>query len=382
MTATHLQPARLVEQTTSALPTLVATTDCGEVSGRAPHEMATLRFAAHRLAAFFGGEDIGPDSGLVGIGVYWVPSSTLLRSAAAALGIANEMHLWGGIVEAPFIATKLVSHSRPSRRAAAPAGWIDVTGLEECTLPGWSAFGRDDILAAGIDLLGGGDVRLKCPSERGGHGQHVVCGKDDLERWLDTIPPQVLSEGVVLERDLKESVTYSVGFSAFPGGHRIAYVGTQRNVTTAAGNLVYGGSRLDVVRGGWAELETSVDDDTISAAVRAAIRYDSAIREAYGVVASRCNYDVIAGVDEGGRRHLGVLEQSWRFGGASMAELLAIERFAAHPALQRVTAETVETYTDEPIPEAACVYWEGGAGSPRKYARIMEETSAPGWEPC
>jgi len=36
----------------------------------------------------------------------------------------------------------------------------------------------------------------------------------------------------------------------------------------------------------------------------------------------------------------------------------------------------VETYTDEAIPETACVYWKGGAGSPRKYAWIMEEASA------
>ena len=109
------------------------------------------------------------------------------------------------------------------------------------------------------------------------------------------------------------------------------------------------------------------------AAVQAASRYDAVIRHAYGVVATRCNYDVIAGVDRLGRRHLGVLEQSWRFGGASMAELLAIERFTRMPGLQRVVAETVETFAGERVPAEAVMAWRGDARSPCKYAQIVEE---------
>lgn len=376
MIATLLQHAGEADARASALPTEVAAIDCGEAAQRAPHELAALRFAAGRLAALFGAQHVAAVSGLPAAGRYWIPVSTLSRRAAEALGIADGLQLWGGIVPAPFMATKLVSHSRRSRHAAAPAGWIDIMGLEDCTLPGWSAFGREDILAAGLDLLRGGHVRLKCPYERGGHGQHVVRGEEELAHWLGSTPPQVLDEGVVLERDLVESVTYSVGFSLLPGGHGIAYVGTQRNVAAPTGELVYGGSRLELVRGGLAELEESLEEGKARAAVRAAIRYDAVIRHTYGVVASRCNYDVIAGVDRMGRRHLGVLEQSWRFGGASMAELLAIERFAAQPDLQRVVAETVETYTGEPAPADAFVYWRGGAGAPCKYARIVEDAPA------
>src|SRR5690606_37047936 len=111
----------------------------------------------------------------------------------------------------------------------------------------------------------------------------------------------------------------------------------------------------------------------VAAAVRAAIRYDRVVRGAYGVLASRCNYDVIAGVDSRGRHHLGVLEQSWRFGGASMAEVLAMEAFAASPALSWVIAETVESYGDAPDPPGAVVYWQGDVTSPRKYARIVRD---------
>lgn len=81
---------------------------------------------------------------------------------------------------------------------------------------------------------------------------------------------------------------------------------------------------------------------------------------------------MIVGVDREGRRQLGVLEQSWRFGGASMAEVLAMECFRQQPAMSRVVAETVESYTGEPLPADAVVYWPGGADSPRKHARIVE----------
>lgn len=371
--ATALQPRghRVGEMPASPPPLEIATTHCGD-SQRQPHELAALQFAAGRLARLFGAREV--DAGTpAGPGRYWLPVSTLTRRDAAALGIGDGTQLWGGIVPAPFMATKLVSHSRRGRHALAPPGWVDIFGLDDCTLPGWSAFGRRDIAAAGIDLLAGGPIRTKCPYERGGHGQCVIDSEDRFFDWLEAMPHEILDAGVVLERDLVDSLTYSVGFSALPGGHRIAYVGTQRNTATPTGKLVYGGSRLHLVRGDLANLEAMLDDRHAAAAVHAALRYDAVIRSTYAVVASRCNYDVIAGVDGGGRHHLGVLEQSWRFGGASMAELLAIECFAARPGLVRVSAETVETYTGESLPADAVPYWHGGGGTPRKYARIIEE---------
>lgn len=374
MTASLRQQAGMEVAFRSGLPTEVSITDCGEAQ-RAPHELATLRCAAERLASLWNASHVDGAPEAPVEGRYWIPVSTLSRHDAGVLGIVDAMQLWGGIVPSGFVATKLVSHPRRGRFADAPAGWVDIAGLEDCTLPGWSVFGREDALAAGIELLHAGPVRLKCPHERGGHGQYVVRSEQELGNWIDAAPRRLLDDGCVLERDLARSVTYSVGFSVLPGGHGIAYVGTQCNVPAPDGEPVYGGSRLRVVRGDLADLEAASKEGGARAAVRAAMRYDAAIRHAYGVVATRCNYDVIAGVDGRGRRHLGVLEQSWRFGGASMAELLAIERFAAQPAVRWVVAETVETYGNEPVPADAVVYWHGGSGSPRKYARIVEASS-------
>lgn len=358
----------------SALPVEISVAEIG--GGRDPHEVAVLHCAAGRLAELFGARRVAAAAAPPPCGRYWIPSSTLSRREAAALGISDGSQLWGGIVPAGYVATKLVSHPRPGRRAAAPKGWIDIIGLEDCTLPGWSVFSRADALAAGAELLRGGPVRVKPPRERGGRGQRVVRSEEELGNWLDAASPRALEEGLVLERDLVESTTYSVGFSVLPGGHRIAYVGTQRTVITPQGVAAYGGSRLEVVRGTFADLEATLRPGKPRAAVQAASRYDAVIRHAYGVVATRCNYDVIAGVDRLGRRHLGVLEQSWRFGGASMAELLAIERFTRMPGLQRVVAETVETFAGERVPAEAVMAWRGDARSPCKYAQIVEEASA------
>lgn len=358
----------------SALPVEISVAEIG--GGRDPHEVAVLHCAAGRLAELFGARRVAAAAAPPPCGRYWIPSSTLSRREAAALGISDGSQLWGGIVPAGYVATKLVSHPRSGRRAAAPKGWIDIIGLEDCTLPGWSVFSRADALAAGAELLRGGPVRVKPPRERGGRGQRVVRSEEELGNWLDAASPQALEEGLVLERDLVESTTYSVGFSVLPGGHRIAYVGTQRTVITPQGVAAYGGSRLEVVRGTFADLEATLRPGKPRAAVQAASRYDAVIRHAYGVVATRCNYDVIAGVDRLGRRHLGVLEQSWRFGGASMAELLAIERFTRMPGLQRVVAETVETFAGERVPAEAVMAWRGDARSPCKYAQIVEEASA------
>ena len=127
---------------------------------------------------------------------------------------------------------------------------------------------------------------------------------------------------------------------------------------------------LRVSRGGLDDLEAR-DDEELAGAIHAALLYDRAVCAAYGVVASRRNYDVIVGRDASGQRHCGVLEQSWRFGGASMAELLALECLAADGGTAWVLAETVESYDGEPDRPGAVVYWPGDARSPRKYARVI-----------
>lgn len=112
------------------------------------------------------------------------------------------------------------------------------------------------------------------------------------------------------------------------------------------------------------ELQTLLGLD-LPADVRLAVLqaqvYDAAAMDCFaGMFASRRNYDVARGMDADGRWRSGVIEQSWRIGGASGAEVAALEAFRANPLRRSVRASTVETYGEtEPPPSHAIVHFRG-----------------------
>ncbi|MGI4747235.1 MAG: DUF3182 family protein, partial [Janthinobacterium lividum] len=55
----------------------------------------------------------------------------------------------------------------------------------------------------------------------------------------------------------------------------------------------------------------------------------------------------------------GVLEQSWRIGGASSAELAALDAFRADPMLRAVRASSFEAYGIVAPPSDAVIYFQG-----------------------
>src|SRR3954452_13632032 len=166
--------------------------------------------------------------------------------------------------------------------------------------------------------------------------------------------------GLVLEEDLGDVTTYSVG-QVRVAGLMASYCGTQALTTDNGSATVYGGSELLVVRGGFEALpELGLLAEAALAAAQARA-YDTAATEHFpGLFASRRNYDVVQGLDAEGHRRSGVLEQSWRIGGASGAEVAALEAFSATPALRAVRAATVERYGDGHAPPPhATIYFRG-----------------------
>src|SRR5690606_5328292 len=102
----------------------------------------------------------------------------------------------------------------------------------------------------------------------------------------------------------------------------------QRQTHNRAGEEVYGGSDLWVIRGTLADLEAEVRVESLARAIRQARQFDAAVTRAYpGFVASRGNYDLISGRGSDGSEVSGVLEQSWRVGGATPAEIAALAAF-------------------------------------------------------
>ncbi len=344
------------------------------------HERVTRDGIARRLAVLKGFDFAGeydPASPHPGP-VYLVPGDTLVGlDAAAALGVRGEHDLFGGVVPHAFVATKAITHPMVGPDAQAPSGWSWAFGTQvrDVVLSGFTAFTPEDAREAGGRLLRRGSVRVKPVRATGGRGQQVVADAIELDAILSAMDAMELRRyGLVLEEDLGDVTTYSVG-QVRVAGLVTSYCGTQSLTTDNGGATVYGGSELLVVRGGFEALAGLGLSAEAALAAAQAWAYDAAATEHFpGLFASRRNYDVVRGLDAEGRRRSGVLEQSWRIGGASGAELAALEAFFAIPALNAVRAATVERYGEGHAPPPhATIYFRGTDerdGPMTKYALV------------
>ncbi len=330
------------------------------------HERDTQVALARRLADLLGldfGGRFDPSASYPGR-VYLVPSGTLIGlDTAHRLGVRSEADLFGGVVPEEFICTKAITHPLVAPDAHAPAGWSPAFGerVHDAVLRGLTAFTREDAMTAGRRLLEHGPARLKPVRATAGRGQVVVESLDDLAAALDALGQDEIGGcGVVLEENLVDVITYSVG-QVRVGDWLATYTGTQRLTTANDGEVVYGGSDLLVANGDFDALLALELPEDVRRAVAQARCYDEAARACYpGFFASRRNYDTVAGTDAAGETRSGVLEQSWRIGGASPAEILALQAFRDQPGLAAVHARCVEVFgADAPVPPQATVLFRG-----------------------
>jgi hypothetical protein len=331
------------------------------------HEVQTnkalARWLAQILGCKFGGSyDAEKHHGR---DLYLLPTQTIVGPASAhALGIKGPDDLWGGFVEHDFICTKAISHGLRSHLAHAPQGWSPLFSerVRNVVLDGLSVFALDDARPAAEHLLYGGPIRMKPVHACAGRGQEVIESLDAFDEVLtrSDIAKQ-FSEGVVLEQDLSDVVTHSVGQS-FIGDKVLSYCGDQYLTKDAHGEEVYGGSNLLVVQGDYDQLLKLDLPDDVRLAIEQAQVFDAAADEAYPrFYASRRNYDIAQGLDSNGKTRSGVLEQSWRMGGASSAEVAALQSFVNDPGMRAIRVSSVETYIDQPLPADAIEVYRGPA---------------------
>ncbi|MGE4476652.1 MAG: DUF3182 family protein [Stutzerimonas sp.] len=329
------------------------------------HERSVHAALAERLADLLGyhyGGDYRPGT-VPGGHIYLVPSGTIVGSQEAReLGLEAETDLFGGFVPHPFVQTKAITHPLVRSEADAPVGWSRdfCAQVRDSVLPGYSAFTRDDARDAGLRLLHEGPVRIKPVRATGGRGQveiHDVAALDQALAELDE--RELETYGLVLESNLAQVTTFSVG-QVQVGDQLASYYGTQCLTPDNNGQQVYGGSDLVVVSGDFDALLRCDLDEATRLAVEQARVYDRAARSCFrGLVASRRNYDIARGMDARGRACSGVLEQSWRIGGASGAEIAALQALRADPD-RVVHAATRELYGEsQAIPPDAEVLFRG-----------------------
>jgi hypothetical protein len=348
------------------------------------HETIPRAALARTLASILGYDFVGEyDPSCRHSGrAYFVPGDTLLLDEASAIGIVAEEDLFGGVVPHPFVATKTITHTLVEPDAAAPAGWSHgfARRVSDVVLPGFSAFTLSDARRAGAQLLGLGPVRIKPAWGCGWREQVVVTGPTELEVALgDFTPADLQGCGLVLEQDLANVTTFSVG-QVRVANLLATYHGTQRVTTNNAGLAVYGGSDLFIVRGDFDDLLGLDLTPEVRLAVSQARVYDRVATEEFpGLFASRRNYDVVRGIDAQGRWCGGVLEQSWRIGGASGPEIAALAAFAADPHLRCVRAWCSESYGTEEAPNGAIVHFCGvdeRIGPITKYTMVERHDTA------
>lgn len=263
----------------------------------------------------------------------------------------------------PFTKTKAITHQLLDDRANRPEGWSTVFAerIQDVVLPGYTVFDVDDArLATERMLQRGAAIRAKRPLSSGGRDQKVIKDFEALETFLaDFTRQEIATYGIVIEENLRLPQTLSVGRVNLHG-LTITYHGQQRRTKDNEDRTVYGGTDLICVRGDWAALEILPKAENVRIAVEQARYYDSAMNAYSGFIASRRNYDIAQGMDVRGEWRSGVLESSWRAGGASPAELLAMTRFVADPDLQVVAVSHVEKFGNisEP-PSGAVVHFQG-----------------------
>lgn len=346
-------------------PGIVVTYAPAQAHPEPGHMGATREALARALAALkgfeFGGEY--DPARAYGAPLYFVPKDSLVGiEAAHALGIRSGEDLYGGVVPFPYVATKTITHPLVAPGACAPPGWTPsfAARVRQVVLPGFAAFALRDALRAGKHLLDGGPVRVKLGQGIGGHDQFVAASLAELEAALERVDEEALAHyGLVIERDLTDVTTYSVGQCAV-AGVLATYCGRQSMTTDNRGAAAYGGSELFVVRGDYDALETVALEPDARLAVRHARAFDAASEAFSGLFASRRNYDAVRGRDSKGAWRCGVLEQSWRIGGASGAEIAAIAAFLAEPSLCAVRARSAEVYGPHvAVPDDAIVHYQG-----------------------
>ena len=294
--------------------------------------------------------------------VFFVPDDTLLVDEASSLGIRGPSDFYGGIVPHPFVKTKAITHGLVEENAERAPGWSPAFAerVSEIVLPGYTVFSAGDARTAAKRMLRRGGIRVKKPLGASGKGQSLVTTLQELDALLETYASEEMATyGLVLEENLRQVRTLSVGHIAIDG-FTVAYCGVQRITKDNEGRSVYGGSDLVCVRGGWDALDALAVEPDARAGVAEAKLYDQAMSEYPGFMASRRNYDIGQGIDSEGRPRSGVFESSWRIGGASPAELLALTEFAQDPSAQVIEAAHVADFgKHREAPAGAVVHFEG-----------------------
>ena len=249
------------------------------------------------------------------------------RSASRA-----EHDLFGGVVPHPFVATKAITHPLVEPDAAAPAGWMRDVRRAASAMRAAPASRRSprDARRAGLRLL-----RARPGARQAGAGDRrprPARGARRARRWTRVLAAmdaaEIADHGLVLEENLGDvaHLQRRPGARGRAVGQLLRHAAADDATTGATGLRRLGpdGRARRLRRAAGADAAPTRSAWRSSRRAPTTPRWSTASRASCLALQLRRG----AGPDAAGRWRSGVLEQSWRIGGASGAEIAALEAFA------------------------------------------------------
>ena len=269
--------------------------------------------------------------------------------------IESEKDFFGGIVPRAYQSTKAIMHPLVSREAACPLGWSHEFSQElvhlELVLPGFTVFNIEDIRTAFNHLYDKGvyQIRLKDPLGYLGMNQFVVTSFQELEQFISDkiVDNEKLQQyGLVVEENLcpEDLKIYSVSFVTV-AFHQVQCIGVQR-----FSQGLYAGTDFVIMQTGKYILPELLARVGIFNKEDAQVIIDKALlfrallnKHIPEIKTARFNLDIVSGIASIYSnstcelvKRFALLEQSFRVGGASAAEIWGLEYLLCHPSVDAV----------------------------------------------
>lgn len=281
---------------------------------------------------------------------YIVPGVTLDTATAAKLLIKNEADIYGVAVPNFDMIGKSILHQTVSSNAppfydSAFARIVEQNGL---VLPGITGFSAQDLLdsyrVVGAPSSG---LRLKQSNESDGNGQHEIMGIEHLRELLNAIgPSELANHGAIIEPNLKQKRTNSVGFFKL-GSDQYVFVADQLNGNADERDMYLGGENIVVTRGEFQALDDLLmrlrdpRQEIVSKAMGFLKHYFEYFPNS---MTSRLSVDVLSGSHAGFGKLSGVTDITGRLGGLCPATILAAQHLQDNPRHEAVVAEVHLNY--------------------------------------
>ncbi len=345
----------------------------GEIFTYMPRERATDEFVIERNQALaqylasitgriFAGEIFSPRR--LGSGDYLLPHKPISLEEGRQFGIINPDQIFGAVIE-PIYAEKSIFHKTvpnakfvPSKFPHEFATFLNDKGI---VLIGYTAFSIEDVEKA-YDLItdAGYAVRVKHPLGSSSTKQFRAKSKKQVLDFVRSEEVATLRKfGMILEVNLLNPNDKRADVEGFSGGwtqlegNIYSYLGRQMFAETGTTDR-YIGTRLQMVRGSVDNLGEVADSLVYQDVYRQLEKVAEATKLLPYLIGSRMNFDFIYGVREGidgiildESPSVYVVEQSFRVGGASGAELVGIEYLKNNHEEASVTAVSRVHYGKE-----------------------------------